>query len=191
MYCKVSSNYQRGSNSAMKLNPPHELSRKELGYSCLQFFSPLPNAEECGMSLGCSEHQRFDGEATRTRMASAPQGSSSCGHLDRPTFGRNWVWQCCSLRGCFPFPHHSRISSCGQTALAGCVYGSAIRHKQLRIETEGRLLYLVPGEQHSPRAWLDVTGVGWQAGKTFLYPEHLGGNAYAPKRDWWTWPEAV
>lgn len=175
----------------MKLNPPHELSREELGYSCLQFFSPLPNAEECGMSLGCSEHQRFDGEATRTRMAPAPQGSSSCGHLDRPTFGRNWVWQCCSLRGCFPFPHHSRISSCGQTALVGCVYGSAIRHKQLRTETEGRLLYLVPGEQHSPRAWLDVTGVGWQAGKTFLYPEHLGGNAYAPKRDWWTWPEAV
>lgn len=59
----------------MKLNPPHELSREELGYSCLQFFFLIPSAEECGMSLGCSEQQHFDGEATRARMASAPQGA--------------------------------------------------------------------------------------------------------------------
>lgn len=131
MYCKCSSYNQKGSNSAMKLNLPHELSREELGYSCLHlFFFPLPNATECGMPLGCSEQQHLHGEASRTRMTSASQSSNSCSHLDRPTFGRCWVWKCSSLRACFAFPCHSRISSCDQagTALAGFVYGSAIRH---------------------------------------------------------------
>lgn len=80
-------------------------------FSCLHFFFSLPNAVECGTSLGCSEQQHFHGEATRARMPSASQGSNSRGHLDRPTFGRYWVWQCSSLRDCFALPHHSRISS--------------------------------------------------------------------------------
>lgn len=90
MYCKYSSYYQRDSNSTMKQNPPHELSREGLSYSCLHFYFSLPNAMECSMSPGCSEQQHLHGEATRTRMTSAAQGSNSCGHLDRPTMGRLW-----------------------------------------------------------------------------------------------------
>lgn len=157
MYCKCSFYYQRDSNSAMKLNLPHELSREELGYSCLNFiFFPLPNAMECGMSLGCSEQQHLHGEATRTRMTSASRGSSSCSHPDRPTFGRYWVWKCSSQRGCFAFPCHYRISSCDQpgTALAGFVYGSAISHStELRLRGASCTLYQEKSTHYLGHGW--------------------------------------
>lgn len=150
-------------------------------FSCLHFFFSLPNAVECGTSLGCSEQQHFHGEATRARMPSASQGSNSRGHLDRPTFGRYWVWQCSSLRDCFALPHHSRISS----SRLGLPWLDLFMEDtdRYRTETAGRLLYLVPGEQHSlPGAWQEVTGVGWQAGKTFLYPEAPGNASASQKR---------
>ncbi|RMC08129.1 hypothetical protein DUI87_15163 [Hirundo rustica rustica] len=83
-------------------------------------------------------------------------------------------------------------SSCDQagTALAGFVYGSAIRYStELRLRGAFSILSQEKSTHYLRHGWKSQV-LDDKLERHFFTQRHLAMHV-PPKRDWWTWPEAV